>query len=265
VRARKIRGAIELHHQEGAVEREHAEMLGGILDLADLRIADVMVHRKNMEMLEGNASSEEIVERVLSSDHTRFPIWRDDPENMVGVLHSKALVRTLVERRGSLKDLDIMSLASEPWFVPDTTTLKEQLNAFRERREHFAFVVDEYGVLQGLVTLEDILEEVFGKIPEGRQPAGTEHIRPQADGSYNVDGLMPIRELNRQLSWALPDEGATTVAGLVINEARVIPDVGQVFSFYGFKFEILRRQRNHITALRIVPPPPEPEVWEDSG
>jgi Mg2+/Co2+ transporter CorB len=259
----EIRGAIELHHQEGAVEREHAEMLEGILDLADLQLADVMVHRKNMEVLDGSAPPEETVERVLSSSHTRFPIWRDDPENIVGVLHTKVLVRALMERKGSLKSLDIVSLASEPWYVPDTTRLEEQLNAFRERREHFAFVVDEYGVLQGLVTLEDILEEVFGKIPEGRQTAGLEHIRPQADGSFNVDGLMPIRELNRQLNWALPDDSATTVAGLVIDEARVIPEVGQVFSFYGFKFEILRRQRNQVTALRIVPPPPEPEVLDD--
>ena len=261
----EIRGAIELHHQEGAVEREHADMLGGILDLADLQLADVMVHRKNMEVLDGNAPMEEIVERVLSSSHTRFPIWRDDPENIVGVLHAKVLVRTLMERKGSLKGLDITALAAEPWYVPDTTTLEEQLNAFRERREHFAFVVDEYGVLQGLVTLEDILEEVFGKIPEGRQAPEAEHIRPQADGSYNVDGVMPVRELNRQLSWALPDDAATTVAGLVISEARLIPDVGQVFAFYGFKFEILRRQRNQITALRIVPPAPEPEIMDDAS
>jgi Mg2+/Co2+ transporter CorB len=261
----EIRGAIELHHQEGGVEREHAEMLGGILDLADLQLADVIVHRKNMEMLDGNASPEEVVQQVLSSGHTRFPIWRNDPENIVGVLHLKVLVRTLMERKGSLKGLDIVSLAAEPWYVPDTTTLKEQLNAFRERREHFAFVVDEYGVLQGLVTLEDILEEVFGKIPEGRQPPGTEHLGPQADGSFNVDGQMPIRELNRQLNWALPGDTATTIAGLVISEAHVIPDVGQVFSFYGFKFEILRRQRNQITALRIVPPPPELEMLDDAS
>jgi Mg2+/Co2+ transporter CorB len=216
-----------------------------------------------MEVLDGSAAPETIVERVLSSRHTRFPIWRDDPENMVGVLHLKPLVRTLIERKGSLKGLDIMSLATPPWYVPDTTTLAEQLNAFREHREHFAFVVDEYGVLQGLVTLEDILEEVFGKIDEGRPAAAPEHIRPQADGSYNVDGVMPIRELNRQLAWSLPVDGATTLAGLVIDEARVIPEVGQVFSFYGFKFEILRRQRNQVTALRIVPPPPAPEEWGD--
>jgi Mg2+/Co2+ transporter CorB len=259
----EIRGAIDLHHQEGKVEREHRDMLGGILDLAELEVSDVMVHRKNMEILDGGAEPEDIVARVLTSTHTRFPIWRDDPENIVGVLHVKDLLRTMTEQRGSLKNLDIPALASEPWFVPDTTTLEEQLHAFRDRREHFALVVDEYGVLQGLVTLEDILEEIFGDIAEEHDQHIPEGIRPQADGSYNVDGWTPIRELNREFEWDLPDEEATTIAGLVIHEARVIPEVGQVFSFHRFKFEILRRQRNQIMALRVTPPKPEPV--DDSG
>jgi Mg2+/Co2+ transporter CorB len=259
----EIRGAIDLHHREGTVEREHRDMLGGILDLAELKIADVMVHRKNMEVLDGGAPPEELVEIVLSSAHTRFPIYRDDPENIIGVLHVRDLLRVLMDRRGSLDNFDIMTLASEPWFVPDATTLEEQLKAFRDRREHFALVVDEYGVLQGLVTMEDILEEIFGNIAEEHDQAAPEGIRPQADGSYNVDGWTPIRDLNRVLQWNLPDDAATTIAGLVINEARAIPEVGQVFSFYGFKFEILRRQRNQIMALRIIPPPPE--IEDDSG
>jgi Mg2+/Co2+ transporter CorB len=259
----EIRGAIDLHHQEGTVEREHRDMLGGILDLADLQVSDVMVHRKNMEILDGGAAQEDIAARVLSSAHTRFPIWRDDPENIVGVLHVKDLLRAMMERQGSLTNLDIMTLASEPWFVPDTTTLEEQLRAFRDRREHFALVVDEYGVLQGLVTLEDILEEIFGDIAEEHDQHTPEGIRPQPDGSYNVDGWTPIRDLNRELEWNLPDEEATTIAGLVIHEARVIPEAGQVFSFFGFKFEVLRRQRNQIMALRITPPKPEPV--DDTG
>ena len=250
----EIRGAIDLHHQEGTVEREHRDMLGGILDLADLQIADVMVHRKNMEILDGGSDQEEIIAQVLASVHTRFPIWRDDPEIIVGVLHVRDLLRALMERQDSRKALDVMALASQPWFVPDTTTLEEQLRAFRDRREHFALVVDEYGVLQGLVTLEDILEEIFGDIAEEHDQHAPEGIRPQADGSYNVDGWTPVRDLNRELQWNLPDELATTIAGLVIHEARIIPDVGQLFSFFGFKFEILRRQRNQIMALRITPP-----------
>jgi Mg2+/Co2+ transporter CorB len=259
----EIRGAVELHHQEGAVEREHRDMIGGILDLADLQVSDVMVHRKNMEILDGGASAEDIMANVLSSAHTRFPIYRDDPENIVGVLHVKDLVRTLVERQGSLKNLDMAALASQPWFVPETTTLEEQLRAFRDRHEHFALVVDEYGVLQGLVTLEDILEEIFGNIAEEHDMHIPEGIRPQADGSYNVDGWIPIRDLNREFDWNLPDEDATTIAGLVIHEARVIPDVGQVFSFFGYKFEILRRQRNQIMALRVTPLNREPV--DDTG
>jgi Mg2+/Co2+ transporter CorB len=260
----EIRGAIELHHQEGTVESEHRAMLGGILDLADLQVSDVMVHRKNMEILDGGAPAEEIVERALASAHTRFPIWRDSPENIVGVLHVKDLLSTLIGRRGNLQGLDVMALAAPPWFVPDATTLEEQLKAFRDKRAHFALVVDEYGVLQGLVTLEDIIEEIFGDIAERRGRADHEGIRPQPDGSYNIDGVTPIRDLNRELGWDLPDEEATTVAGLVIHEARIIPEIGQVFSFHGFKFEILRKQRNQIVALRITPQMPTKD-GDDSG
>ena len=253
----EIRGAIDLHLQEGAVEREHHDMLGGILNLRVLKVGDAMVHRKNMVVIDADAALEETTELILSSGHTRFPIWKGDPENIVGVLHMKDVLRELRRRRGSLEGLDIMALTAEPWFVPDATTLEEQVSAFRERRAHFALVVDEYGTLQGLITLEDILEEVFGAIGESHDMSMPEGIRPQADGSYNVDGITPIRELNRELEWNLPDEAATTIAGLVIHEARIIPDVGQVFSFYGFKFEVLRRKRNQIVALRITPPKTE--------
>ena len=255
----EIRGAIDLHHEEGGVEREHRDMLGGILDLKELQVSDVMIHRKSMEILDAGAPPEESVERVLTSSHTRLPLWRDDPENIVGVLHAKDLLRALMAHGGSIKNIDVAGLASDPWFVPETTSLEEQLKAFRDRKEHFALVVDEYGVLQGIVTLEDILEEIFGDIAEELDQPSSEGIRPQADGSYNVDGWTPIRDLNRELDWDLPDEAATTIAGLVIHEAHVIPEVGQVFSFFGFKFEILRRQRNQIVALRITPPPKDEE------
>jgi Mg2+/Co2+ transporter CorB len=228
-------------------------MLGGVLDLAELRVADVMVHRKNMEVIDGTAPAHEMVDVMLSSSHTRFPIYMDSPENITGVLHAKDLLRELIQRRGDLTGLDVDALAAEPWFVPNTTTLEEQIQAFRERRAHFALVVDEYGVLQGLVTLEDILEEIFGSIAEEVDQKHPEGIRPQADGTVLVDGWTPVREVNRELGWNLPDEEATTVAGLVIHEAQVIPDIGQTFSFHGFRFEVLRKQRNQVTLLRIAP------------
>jgi Mg2+/Co2+ transporter CorB len=252
----EIRGTVELHHQEGTVEREHRDMIGGILDLQDLRVGDVMVHRKNMAAIDAAEPTPRLFESLLRANHTRVPVWRDTPDNVIGILHTKAVMAEFVRRKGQLQGFDILSLLDEAWFVPDTTTLEEQLDAFRERRSHFALVVDEYGTLQGLITLTDIFEEIFGHIPEEQGTRTGPKFHPQADGSYLIEGVIPVRELNRELEWNLPDEEATTVAGLVIHEARTIPDVGQRFGFYGFQFEIVRRQRNQITLLRVTPPAP---------
>jgi Mg2+/Co2+ transporter CorB len=253
----EIRGTVELHHKEGTVEREHRDMIGGILDLQDLKIGDVMVHRKNMAAIDAGEAMPALLENLLRAGHTRVPVWRDTPDNIVGILHSKAVMREFVRRKGQLQTLDILSLMDEAWFVPDTTALEEQLDAFRERRSHFALVVDEYGTLQGLITLTDIFEEIFGHIPDDPGTRTGPKFRPQADGSFLIEGVIPVRELNRELEWNLPDEEATTIAGLVIHEARTIPDVGQRFAFYGYKFEIVRRQRNQITVLRVTPPTTE--------
>jgi len=255
-----IRGTVALHHIEGTVEREHRDMIGGILDLHELTVADAMTHRKNMAVIDADQPVAQLLDSIIAADHTRVPVWRDTPDNIIGVLNTKDIVRELVRRRGTFKDFNILPLLAEPWFVPEAMTLEEQLTAFRERRTHFALVVDEYGALQGLITLGDILEEIFGDIPDEYakvEPAG---VRPQSDGSYLIDGTLPIRELNRALDWNLPDEEATTIAGLVIHEARTIPDVGQRFAFHGYTFEILRRHRNQITALRITPPKPADQI-----
>jgi Mg2+/Co2+ transporter CorB len=249
----RLRGEIELHHKEGEVVKGHRDMLGGILDLAELEVADVMIHRKSMEMIDAGQPNDVIVREVLKSAHTRLPLWREDPENIIGVLHQKDLLRALSRVAWDASRLDVDEIANSPWFVPETTELNDQLNAFLRERSHFALVVDEYGVLMGLVTLEDILEEIVGDIRDEYDLAVT-GVRPQADGSFNVDGAVPIRDLNRALEWDLPDEEATTIAGLVIHEAQTIPEPGQVFAFYHYKFEILRRHRNQITALRITPP-----------
>ncbi len=249
-----IRGTVELHHIEGSVEREHRDMIGGILDLRELTVADAMTHRKSMVSINADQPTAQLLDAIIAADHTRMPAWRGTPDNIVGVLNTKDIVRELVRRRGMLADFDIQPLLAAPWFVPETMTLEEQLAAFREKHSHFALVVDEYGTLQGMITLGDILEEIFGNIPDEYAKIEKSGIRPQADGSYLVDGTLPIRELNRALDWNLPDQEATTIAGLVIHEARTIPDVGQRFAFHGYTFEILRRQRNQITALRVTPP-----------
>ncbi len=249
----EIRGAIELHHHEGGVVKSDKDMLGGILDLQELEVADVMVHRKSLEMIDVGQPADVIVREVLKSAHTRLPLWKDNPENIIGVLHQKDLLRALSRVSWDENALDLTEIANEPWFIPETTSLQDQLNEFLRRRSHFALAVDEYGVLMGVVTLEDILEEIVGEIRDEHDIVVT-GVRPQSDGSYNVDGTVPIRDLNRALDWNLPDEEATTIAGLVIHEAQTIPEAGQVFSFYGFKFEVLRRHRNQIAALRVTPP-----------
>jgi Mg2+/Co2+ transporter CorB len=249
----EIRGAIEYHHEEGLVESRDRRMLGGVLDLAEMDVSQVMVHRTNIAMLDADQPVRRVVAEALEAPFTRLPLYRGEPENIVGVLHAKDLARAMEAVGGDLDRIDILSVANEPWFIPDTTNLKDQLNAFLRRRNHFALTVDEYGALRGLVTLEDILEEIVGEI-EDEHDFAVEGVRRQPDGSVNVDGVVTIRDLNRALDWNLPDEEAVTVAGLVIHEAQTIPDPGQTFIFFGHRFQILRRQRNQITAIRVSPP-----------
>lgn len=248
----EIRGTIDLQTKEGTVARHDAEMLGGVLDLRDLQVADIMIHRTKMETLNADEPPQAIVDEILHSQYTRMPIWRDEPENIVGVLHTKDLLIALGRSAWDISKLDIMSFATPPWFVPDTTAVKHQLNAFLKRKAQMALVVDEYGEVQGLISLEDILEEIVGQIAD-EHDTHEAHIRVQADGTVNVDGTVAIRDLNRHMDWDLPDEEATTMAGLVIHEAQTIPEPGQVFTFYGYRFEILRKTRNKIAAIRVKP------------
>ena len=248
----EIRGAIALHHKEGGVVKLDRDMLGGVLDLRELTVSDIMVHRTNMNALDADLPPGEIVDAALKSPHTRLPLWRGEREGIVGVLHARPLLRALRDSRGDVSKIDVMSLATPPWFVPDTTTLKDQLNAFLKRKAHFAIVVDEYGEVMGLLTLEDIIEEIVGEITDETDIAAA-LAKPQPDGSLIVDGLVPIRDVNRLMEWDLPDEEATTMAGLVLHEAQTIPNPGQAFTFHDFRFEVLRRHRNRITSLRVVP------------
>lgn len=248
----ELRGTVDLQHQEGGLVKDDRDRIGGLLDLNELEVSDIMVHRTGMMVLNADEKPSALVDMALASPYTRIPIWRGEPDNIVGVLHAKDLLRSLRAKSGAVDKLDINEIASKPWFVPDTTSLKAQLNAFLKRKMHFALVVDEYGEVQGLVTLEDILEEIVGEIAD-EHDVEIQGVVPQPDGSVNVEGTVPVRDLNRAMDWSLPDEEATTIAGLVIHAVQTIPEPGQAFTFYGFRFRILRRQRNRITSLRITP------------
>jgi Mg2+/Co2+ transporter CorB len=249
---KELRGALDLSTKQGAVAKGVANMLGGVLDLGGLHVSDIMVHRTKMESVNVDEPPQRILDEVLTTQYTRVPIWKDEPENIVGILHTKDLLSALGGLNWDVAKLDVMSLSQKPWFVPETTSVKEQLNEFLKRKAQLALVVDEYGEVQGLITLEDILEEIVGQIADEHDSHETA-IRPQADGTVNVDGSLPIRDLNRHMDWDLPEREATTIAGLVIHEAQTIPEPGQAFTFYGYRFEILRKSRNKITALRIKP------------
>ena len=248
----ELRGAVDLLHREGAVIKADRDRLGGILDLDELEVSDIMVHRTSMRGLNADEPASAIVRTVLESPYTRMPLWRGSTDNIIGVVHAKDLLRALAEPGMEPENLDITKVAQKPWFVPDTTNLKEQLNAFLRRKGHFAIVVDEYGEVQGLITLEDILEEIVGDISD-EHDIDIQGVRQEADGSIVVDGGVPIRDLNRALDWNLPDEEATTIAGLVIHEAKSIPEERQAFTFYGKRFIVMKRVKNRITKLRIRP------------
>ncbi|MFZ5608178.1 MAG: HlyC/CorC family transporter [Pseudomonadota bacterium] len=250
----EIRGTIELHASEGGIVKEHRDMLGSILDLDEVLVEDVMVHRKNIFLIDAEQPSAAIVAQVIEAPHTRIPLYKGSQDEIIGVLHAKDVLRALSKPGATPETLDIAAIMSEPWFVPEGSTLREQLNAFIERKAHFALVVDEYGALMGLITLEDILEEIVGDIADEYDEDEADGISVEQDGTVTVEGAVSIRDLNRRMDWSLPDDEASTIAGLVINEARIIPVKGQTFRFFGFGFEILKRQRNQITLLKITPP-----------
>jgi Mg2+/Co2+ transporter CorB len=252
-----LRGTIELHAEEGTVARQERDMLGGILDLAEVDVRAIMTHRKAMETIDADRPPEQILAQVTGSAFSRFPVWRGDPDRIVGVLHAKDLLGAVRQRGRRLAGLELDALCSPPWFVPDTTSLRQQLIAFRRRRQHLALVVDEYGDLEGLVTLEDVMEEIVGEITD-ETDVETVGIEMQEHGAVLVEGWVTVRDLNRRFGWRLPDEPAATVAGLVIHTAGRLPEVGESFTLDGCRFEVLRRRRNQLLQLSVIPAAREP-------
>ncbi|PQM58370.1 MAG: hypothetical protein CML40_10070 [Rhodobacteraceae bacterium] len=255
--ADEIAGTIALHHSEGSVEKDARDRLLGALDLGDRAVDEIMMHRSQIEMIDADSPPDEILSQCLNSPYTRLPIFQKDPENVIGILHAKDLLKEVDKLvRGNnpglknLENLDILSIIMKPYFVPDTTTLDEQMQQFLKRKSHFALVVDEYGTLRGLITLEDILEEIVGQIAD-EHDLPQEQLLQSSDGSLIVDGNMSIRDLNREKDWQLPDDEANTIAGLVIHEAQTIPIVGQVFSFNGFRYEVVSKEKNRLTQIKV--------------
>ena len=251
-REEELRGLIELQGNDGnADDRERKAMLSSILDLNEISVEAIMTHRGTVSMINADDQVEDILRYVLNSPHTRHPVFSGKSDNIVGVLHVKDLLRAVGKAEPSMiLPETVHNIASDAYFIPETTLLFDQLQAFRSRREHFAVVVDEYGDFRGIVTLEDILEEIVGDIDD-EHDTDLAGLAPQADGSWLVDGNVTIRDLNRTLGWQLPDEDASTVAGLVLFESRTIPNPGQEFRFHDIRFRIVKRKGNRLTRLRL--------------
>lgn len=252
----EIAGAIALGHSSGTVEKEDRDRLLGALDLNDRNVLEIMRHRSEIEMIDADAPINTIVNKACASAYSRLPVFQDKPDNIVGVLHTKDLLRALDKiytsnEKQDINAIDIATVIRKPYFIPETTPLDKQIRQFLRQRAHFALVVDEYGSWQGLITLEDILEEIVGEITDEFDVGHKIKIHKAKNGDLIVDGAMTIRDLNRECDWSLPDEVANTIAGLVIHEAQTIPTRGQVFSFHGFRFEVIERQENRLTKLKI--------------
>ena len=247
----ELRGAIEMHREQQQKATRDLFMLDGVLDLHELTVGDVMVHRTRMKSIDISRKPSEILDYVLEHGFTRYPVWHENPDNIIGVLHARDLLSALAGARGDIDRIDIRSLLLPAWFVPEHTPLQEQLAAFLRRKMHFAIVVDEYGEVQGLITLEDIMEEIVGDIADEHDRA-LQQVRREGE-AFIIDGAMPVRDLNRIHGWNLPEDKATTIAGLIIHEAQTIPEVGQTYTFHGFRFEILGRERHRITRIRMQP------------
>lgn len=249
--ADEIKGAVDLHLQEGGVAKRARDQIYGVLEIGELSIEEVMTHRKNIAMIDAGDAPEQIIKQAIACGHSRIPVYSEDPDNIIGVLHMKDLLKAVVKLNGGVNALDVKKISRDPWFVPETTSAVKQLRAFQQKREHFALVVDEYGSLMGVISLEDILEEIVGDIQDEHDEE-LEGVSRLKEGGAIVRGDVAIRDLNRAMDWKLPDDdGPVTIAGLVIHESQTIPNQGQVFAYHGYRFEILTKQRNQLQSLRV--------------
>ena len=261
----ELRGVIELHKNTSL--RSESNMLKSVLDLSEVFVRDVMTYRNKIISVDADLPMKELIDKLINCPYTRVPLWREKPSNIIGILHTKLLLRSLHSFQEDSSHIDIekfeiMEAATKPWFILETTSLLDQLQAFRRRREHFAIVVDEYGVIQGIITLEDVLEEIVGDIvDETDKPQESQmNFTSQADGTIIVDGATSIRDLNRAFGWDLPDEEASTLAGLLMYESERIPQKGAIYSFFGFGFKVLDKKANRITSVCITPPKEDEEI-----
>ena len=247
----ELRGSIEIQHREGGVLKQDKDMLDSILDLADSEVGSVMTHRKNLFTINADLPSSEILESIAKSSFTRVPLWQGNSDNIVAILHAKDVLKTTIYSTKEIDEIDFLKISTEPWFIPESRTLREQLFSFKKERNHFAVVVDEYGTVMGVITLEDILEEIVGEIKDEYDKGEVNSYKKHKDGSFVIEGGSSIKDINRDLELSLSEEYGITIAGLLIYNAEKIPERGEKFEFDGFEFVVVEKYRNQLTRIKI--------------
>ena len=233
-------------------------MLDSILDLGEMEIINIMVHRKNIASINIEQSLDKILKKAFEINHSKIPLWKRNEDNIVAILNMRTLIQVLHNNHGNFNKITLEEFTSPPWFVPSSNTLKSQLTAFRKKKEKFAIVIDEYGALMGMITMEDILEEIVGDLEQkedNRNKLNRTKLRITKfkDGSHKIPGELSVRDINRKLDWELPedDENASTLAGLLIARVERIPEEGEEFEFDNFKFKVLKVEENQVEYLRV--------------
>jgi Mg2+/Co2+ transporter CorB len=240
------------------IPRRHQQMLVSILDLEDATVEDIMVPRNEIVGIDVDDDWDRIMEQLRQSQHTRLPVYQGEIDRIIGLLHMKQVVHELARGHLDLDNLTAAAQAREPYFVPSGTTLNTQLLNFQRNKRRMAFVVDEYGDIQGLVTIEDILEEIVGEFTTDPATMMHKDVHAEADGSFVASASATIRALNRSMRWNLPTDGPKTLNGLIVEFLETIPEPGTTLKMANYMLEVLQTGDNAIKTVRIRPPQATP-------
>ena len=233
------------------IPMRHRRMLISILDLENVTVEDIMVHRSEIVGIDIDDPPAEIIGLLRDSQHTRLPVYQENIDNIIGMLHVRHILRVLSDKDIFTTE-DLKRVTVEPYFVPLNTQLHIQLRNFQKQKIRVGLVVDEYGSVQGLVTMEDILEEIVGEFTTDLQTYDQD-IHPQEDGSFIIDGAATLRDINKQLKWELPTDGAKTLNGLILEYMERIPDPGTSLRIGNFAMEVTQAADNAVKTVRITP------------
>jgi len=242
-----------VHEAGAAISNNHQNMLLGILELEKVTVDDIMVPRNELVGIDLDDSIVDILEQLTHCQHTRLIVYRENVDNIIGMLHVRHVLRILGRKKEFNID-ELEKLTIEPYYLPEGTPLHTQMLKFQKQKRRTGLVVDEYGVLQGMVTLDDILEEIIGEFTTDLQNFNQD-IQPQEDGSFFVDGSTTIRDINKQLDWELPAEGPKTINGVILEHLEDIPEAGTSLRINGYTFEITQVMDNAVKKVKIFPLP----------